>query len=109
MANRKALVAEHPLDFLPFVGKKKPTPSSPHCRDFWAVHSTGRYADDCLLGAAYARQALVYVHRHGSIYLIADVVKEIAAKGSTVEAPGLVTGFFEVIGTALLGVEILDG
>ncbi len=83
---------ESEVNYLPFVadigkGKKKR-------RSFWHVRPNGDYADECLMGRAYAIEALQYMMASGWSQLLTQAVMEMPRKK---DRSGVEIGFLSQI------------
>lgn len=97
-----------PRESLPFV-KCRPPAQRGLGLDCWNVRPTGDYCDDNILGAAYARVAIVYMRRRRDPSLLIAVTESLAINGDLEATHGLRVGFWTAIGAALIGRELLDG
>jgi len=89
-----------PLTLLSFV---KDLPKRGTGRDFWAVNSTGDYAQDCLLGHAMAAEYLSHVGQgtNGDVVLLGWIVEAMIERalkeGSPEISRGLRIGFLHTV------------
>jgi hypothetical protein len=94
------------ISTLPFVSEGFRDPKGVfHPRKFWCVESTGDYAADCDLGAAYARQALAYMRQKDSDLLLGWVVKGMIEIGHFGQ---IEVRFLSGIANAAIAVHVAD-
>lgn len=88
----------HPVSALPFVRTategEKAAGAAP--RDFWVVAPTGRYGEDCATGTRYAEQALTYMVREKSPYILQWCVFDMMSLNRA--HSGIEVGFLGVFG-----------
>jgi hypothetical protein len=68
---------------------------------FWAPSSTGDYETDCLLGRAYAREAIPVMLSPDGRQLLRNIVGDILRYGNYERDHGLIVGMFGAIGERL--------
>ena len=84
---------------LPFVQDRKKSKKNNRPRDFWVMPQTDDYHAQCVIGRAYAQEAIDYMLRSDWPFIIGWAAADMIRRG---EADGFVVGFFKEISVQLM-------